>query len=118
VYSAAVQAMVNSLQHAGSAPEVSRWLTVRGVDPAGIEVEVGDTGSGFDYVDVPKERLGLRVSIVERVANAGGCVEIDSVIGEGTSITIRWPKADGAAETGTTGDGAIIGGGLEAGLTS
>ena len=118
VYSAAVQAMVNSLQHAGSAPEVSRWLTVRGVDPAGIEVEVGDTGSGFDYVDVPKERLGLRVSIVERVANAGGCVEIDSVIGEGTSITIRWPKADGAVETGTTGDGAIIGGGLEAGLTS
>ena len=100
VYSAAVQAMVNSLQHAGSAPEVSRWLTVRGVDPAGIEVEVGDTGTGFDYVDVPKERLGLRVSIVERVANAGGCVEIDSVIGEGTSITIRGPKAEGAPADG------------------
>jgi len=119
VYSAAVQAMVNSLQHAGSAPEVSRWLTVRGVDPAGIEVEVGDTGTGFDYVDVPKERLGLRVSIVERVANAGGCVEIDSVIGEGTSITIRWPKADGAAGTSAADDGAIIGGSaLEAGRAS
>jgi len=91
IYSAAVQAMVNSLQHAGSSPRVSRWLTIRGVDFAGIEVEVGDTGAGFAYTEVPKERLGLRVSIVERVANAGGCVEIDSVVDEGTVITIRWP---------------------------
>ena len=76
VYSAAVQAMVNSLQHAGQDPRVSRWVAVRGALPSGIEVEVGDTGAGFSFVDLPAERMGLRVSIVERVTNAGGAVEI------------------------------------------
>jgi signal transduction histidine kinase len=94
VYSAAVQAMVNSLQHAGQDPHVSRWLTIRGSGPGGIEVEVGDTGTGFSFIDLPAERMGLRVSIVERVTNAGGAVDIDSVIHEGTVISIRWPRPE------------------------
>jgi signal transduction histidine kinase len=93
VYSAAVQAMVNSLQHAGQDPRVSRWVTIRGAEPGGIEVEVGDTGVGFSFIDLPAERMGLRVSIVERVTNAGGAVEIDSAVQEGTVISIRWPRA-------------------------
>jgi len=97
VYSAAVQAMVNSLQHAGQEPRVSRWLAIRGVEPSGIEIEVGDTGAGFSFVDLPAERMGLRVSIVERVTNAGGSVEIDSAVDEGTVISIRWPKAPAAS---------------------
>jgi signal transduction histidine kinase len=92
VYSAAVQAMVNSMQHAGQDPHVRRWLTIRGAAPSGIEVEVGDTGAGFSFVDLPSERMGLRVSIVERVTNAGGAVDIDSAIHEGTVISIRWPR--------------------------
>ncbi len=91
VYSAAVQAMVNSLQHAGEG-DVKRWLSVSGVADDGIQVEVGDTGVGFAVDSVPVERLGLRVSIFERVANAGGLVEIDSAPGKGTIITIRWPN--------------------------
>jgi signal transduction histidine kinase len=91
VYSAAVQAMVNSLQHAGEG-DVKRWLAVSGVAEDGIQVDVGDTGAGFAVESVPVERLGLRVSIFERVANAGGRVEIDSAPGEGTIITIRWPN--------------------------
>jgi signal transduction histidine kinase len=94
VYSAAVQAMVNSLQHAGQDPHVSRWLTIRGAGPGGIEVEVGDTGMGFSFIDLPAERMGLRVSIVERVTNAGGSVDIDSAIDEGTVISIRWPRPE------------------------
>lgn len=91
VYSAAVQAMVNSLQHAGNAPALRRWLDVRGAEGGGIRIEVGDTGDGFDVDTVPAERLGLRVSIIERVANAGGSVTIDSGKGKGTVIGIRWP---------------------------
>jgi signal transduction histidine kinase len=91
VYSASVQAMVNSLQHAGPDQQVSRWLTIRGLAPAGIEIEVGDTGHGFEIPEVPRERLGLRISIVERIANAGGAADIDSALGEGTVVTIRWP---------------------------
>jgi hypothetical protein len=105
VYSAAVQAMVNSIQHAGHDARVSRWLTIRRLEPVGIEIEVGDTGAGFSFVDLPPERIGLRVSIVERVANAGGAVEIDSAVDEGTVIAIRWP-APGAAHApdGETAD--------------
>ena len=91
VYSAAVQAMVNSLQHAGSDASILRWVAIRGTGFGGIRVQIGDTGSGFLLGDVPVERLGLRVSILERVASAGGRVEIDSNPGEGTVIDIELP---------------------------
>jgi signal transduction histidine kinase len=94
VYSAAVQAMVNSLQHAGQSAGITRWLSIRGKASGGIQVDIGDTGSGFAVGTVPTERLGLRISIIERVANAGGTVEIDSSIGEGTVISIHWPSPD------------------------
>ncbi len=95
VYSASVQAMVNSLQHAGSERSVSRWLSIRGKESGGIQVEIGDTGAGFDTGAVPSERLGLRVSILERIANAGGAVDIDSALGQGTVISIHWPDPVG-----------------------
>jgi signal transduction histidine kinase len=94
VYSAAVQAMVNSLQHAGTGDSVERWLSVSGTGTGGLEVQVGDTGAGFDPDDVHVGRLGLRVSILERVTNAGGSVRIDSSPGSGTIITILWPATD------------------------
>lgn len=105
VYSAAVQAMMNSLQHAGVG--VKRWVAVRGVPKGGLEVVVGDTGQGFRLAEVPDERLGVRVSIIERVANAGGRAVIQSAPGEGTIVSIRWPHlaavdpAEAAAQTGT-----------------
>jgi signal transduction histidine kinase len=103
VYSAAVQAMVNSLQHAGQGPEVMRWLSIRGKQYGGIQVNIGDTGVGFNTHAVPTERLGLRVSILERVANAGGVVEIESAEGEGTVISIHWPDpVSGAPEQDRT----------------
>ncbi|CAN5281028.1 hypothetical protein BH09ACT5_BH09ACT5_23800 [soil metagenome] len=92
IYSASVQAMVNSLQHAGE-DNVSRWVAVRGVAPGGIEVVVGDTGAGFDMSE-PSERLGVRVSILERISNAGGRATVESAPGEGTVVSIRWPHAN------------------------
>jgi signal transduction histidine kinase len=64
----------------------------------GLEVQVGDTGVGFDPSAVQVGRLGLRVSIVERVTNAGGAVHIDSGPGRGTVITIVWPAPAAAEE--------------------
>jgi len=106
LYSAAVQSMVNSTQHAGSGPEVDRWVRVRSAPGSGIVVIVGDTGRGFDRRLVPTARIGLRISIVERVSSAGGHVDVVSRPGEGTVITIRWPAAaasspDAARERGT-----------------
>jgi signal transduction histidine kinase len=81
--------MVNSLQHAGS--DVDRWVVVRGSEDGSVEVQIGDRGVGFDPATVPTERLGVRVSILERVASAGGRAEITSGPGEGTVVTLRWP---------------------------
>jgi hypothetical protein len=94
LYSAAVQAMVNSLQHAGAAASVSRWLTISGEGQYGLNIEIGDTGVGFDVETVPTERLGLRVSILERVANAGGRVDIAARPGSGTVIKISRPDLE------------------------
>ena len=91
IYSASVQAMVNSLQHAGEG-EVARWVSVRGVAPGGIEIVVGDHGAGFDTSE-SSERLGVRVSILERISNAGGRATVQSAPGEGTVVSIRWPHA-------------------------
>ena len=89
MYSAAVQGMVNSLQHAG--PGVRRWVEVRGLGHGAIQVQVGDAGAGFDIATVPTERLGVRVSIIERMSSAGGHAEVGSTPGEGTTVTLRWP---------------------------
>jgi signal transduction histidine kinase len=94
VYSAAVQAIVNSIQHAGSDHSIERWLSIQAVRPGGILVEIGDKGEGFDIAAIPNERLGVRVSIIERVANAGGHADIQSAPGKGTRVTIRWAPSD------------------------
>ena len=89
VVAASVQAIVNSVQHAPAA--TARWVSVRGLRPLGVEVRIGDDGPGFDPAGIPRERLGLRLSILERVANAGGVATVASQAGTGTVVTIRWP---------------------------
>lgn len=97
IYSASIQAMVNSLQHSGGSDGTTHWVSIATLGSGDLLIEVGDTGQGFDVSEVPIARLGLRVSIIERVANAGGAVDVDSVIGEGTAIRIRWPRPVGWA---------------------
>jgi signal transduction histidine kinase len=90
IVSAAVQALVNSSQHAGPGT-VRRWVALERTGDAGVLVEIGDDGAGFDPGAVPEERLGVRVSIIERVANAGGRACIDSRPGAGTVVRVMWP---------------------------
>ncbi|WP_137767690.1 sensor histidine kinase [Curtobacterium sp. SGAir0471] len=86
--SAALQASVNSVQHAGG-PEVERWVRVeqRG---ASVHVEVGDDGAGFDLGAVPAARLGVRRSIIERVQAVGGTAVVASNPGAGTRVRLEW----------------------------
>ncbi|HEY4226625.1 MAG TPA: ATP-binding protein [Pseudolysinimonas sp.] len=91
VRAAALQAAVNSVNHAGDG--VTRTMRMTAYH-AGIQIVVADDGRGFDPSQVASERLGLRVSIQERVANVGGTAEVESAPGAGTTVVIRWP-ADG-----------------------
>jgi signal transduction histidine kinase len=51
-----------------------------------------DNGRGFRVARIPKNRLGVRLSIIGRVESIGGVVHIDSRIGVGTTIVIEWGK--------------------------
>lgn len=84
---AATQAVANAVQHAGAA-----GLTVRLCgDVAGVKIVVSDTGEGFDPDAVPVDRLGIRASIVARVAAVAGHADIASDAG-GTVVTISWEQ--------------------------
>jgi signal transduction histidine kinase len=86
--SAAVQAAVNSVNHAGEG--VTRTVRMTAWQ-GGIQIVVADDGKGFDPRLVPAERLGVRGSIIERMANVGGRAEVQSAPGAGTTVIIRWP---------------------------
>jgi two-component sensor histidine kinase len=111
IVSAATQAMMNSVQHAGESPRVKRWVSIKGMRPGGIQVEVGDNGSGFDAEAVPTERLGVRVSIVERVGNAGGHAKVVSAPHRGATITVQWPASKSTAKVAEHPEDGILSGG-------
>lgn len=88
IYWATVQAMVNSVEHAGST--ATRELSIEGTASGGVCIIVSDDGIGFDPTQVAEERLGLKVSIIERVAGVGGRTTVLARPGEGAVIRIDW----------------------------
>jgi signal transduction histidine kinase len=72
---------------------------VFGAHGGAVEIEVGDAGSGFDPASVPDDRLGVRRSIIERTANAGGHAEVRSTIGRGTVVVLSWPAVEAGGDS-------------------
>lgn len=85
---ASCEALRNSLHHAGA--EVTRAVDARLCGDT-VEVHVSDDGPGFEVSAVPEARLGVRDSILGRVHGVGGEAAIDSRVGGGTKVSIRWP---------------------------
>lgn len=99
LYAASVQAIVNSIQHAGEPGDrVARSVRMNSNLLGGCVIEIADSGVGFDPASVPSERLGLRISIRERVAVAGGVVHVRTGPGRGTTILIEWPLSESGAD--------------------
>jgi signal transduction histidine kinase len=87
---AATQAVANGLEHAegrGLAVTVRAYRA-----PTRVEIEVRDAGGGFDLGAVPDDRLGIRASIIARVAAVGGTAEIASD-SAGTRVDLVWEDA-------------------------
>jgi signal transduction histidine kinase len=94
---AATQAMQNSIQHAGPGP-VDRSVVVSGAGEPTVEITIEDDGQGFDPGSVEPGRLGVRVSIIERMTSIGGRAVVDSAPGRGTAVRLSWsPRDEGAA---------------------
>ena len=105
------QILLNLLSNAVkfTGPEGTVTIGARRADDGGLALTVADTGSGIAAADLPhifepfryrsnalitrgKEGTGLGLSICKRLTELhGGAIEIDSEIGHGTTVTVRFP---------------------------
>ncbi|WP_152650512.1 sensor histidine kinase [Demequina aurantiaca] len=90
---ALAEAIRNSAQYAGLGDEVvSREVHVDVTD-TGAAVSVRDSGRGFSPRAVGPRRLGIRVSIVERMKSIpGGDATVTSRPGAGTTVELTWRR--------------------------
>jgi signal transduction histidine kinase len=85
--SALAQCLMNVHLHSGqNAVEVV-------ILPAGenIAVTIIDGGQGFDVESVPEDRMGLKLSVRDRVEQSGGLVRVWSNEGQGTAVMLQLP---------------------------
>lgn len=94
---ATLEAVRNSLRHAGDDAVVTRTVTLTS-DACGITVEVNDNGRGFDPAAAGRGRHGVSGSIIARMQDVGGRATVDSAPGEGACITLRWRPNLGSAD--------------------
>lgn len=88
---AATQAVANAIEHAEGR---GLAIAVHGfAQPAGVQIDVRDTGDGFVVDEVADDRLGIRGSIIARVAAVGGTSHIDSGHG-GTNVRLEWREGE------------------------
>jgi hypothetical protein len=92
---AMLQAVTNSVRHAGA--DAERAAVAVRLPGGGVRVTVSDDGVGFDTAGVSAERLGVRVSVLERTVLAGGSADVVSAPGEGTVVTLEWRPGAAAA---------------------
>jgi signal transduction histidine kinase len=90
VSEATIQSVTNSVQHAGTVSK--RELFLRG-SARGFKVVIKDNGRGFRPSRIPKNRLGVRLSVIGRVESVGGRVFFDTKPGEGTSVILEWNRS-------------------------
>ena len=86
---AARQAIGNAVAHASGR---GLAIVVEGHGETGLTVKVSDTGGGFDPADVRPDRLGIRASILARMAAVGGVATVESDR-RGTVVTLGWSQS-------------------------
>jgi signal transduction histidine kinase len=89
------EAAHNAARHSG-APEVSVYVEV---EPDKVTAFVRDRGKGFELAKVEPGRLGVRESIIGRMARHGGRAEVHSRPGEGTEIMVEVARARSGPRT-------------------
>ena len=82
---AAREAMVNAAKHSG-AEKIDVYAEV---DEEFVEVFVRDRGHGFDVDAVADDRMGVKGSIIDRMARHGGSATIRSGPSDGTEVRLE-----------------------------
>ncbi|MDO4252243.1 MAG: ATP-binding protein [Rothia sp. (in: high G+C Gram-positive bacteria)] len=97
---AVTEAVSNSARHSGSRTtqisvrtEMRRPLGSLRSDDARphIYCTVSDRGQGFNMNNIDLRRMGVRVSMIRSMAEAGGKVTIKSAPERGTVVIVQWP---------------------------
>ncbi|WP_160097514.1 sensor histidine kinase [Rhodococcus sp. T7] len=89
---ALAEALRNSLRHAGAGAHRN---VIVALGPGRLSVIVSDTGKGFDISSVPAHRLGLAVSILDRMNHLpGGSATVESRPKIGTRIELTWAGSE------------------------
>jgi signal transduction histidine kinase len=89
VYHIAREGIMNALKHADPT-EVSVTVAAEGED---IVLRLRDNGNGFDAgAPGPEGHYGMAM-MRERAKVGGGSFEVESAVGDGTTITVRFPIA-------------------------
>lgn len=81
------EALANAAKHAGITT-ISLYVEV---EPERVMAFVCDRGQEFTPEAVPRDRQGLRGSVIGRVQRHGGEVDIRSAIGDGTEVRLTMP---------------------------
>jgi signal transduction histidine kinase len=95
VYFCCVECLQNAAKHAGDGASVTITLSE---SDRGLEFCVEDDGAGFDPATVARGS-GL-TNLADRVAAAGGTLQIDSRPGQGTRVTGCVPAAQNIVPSG------------------
>lgn len=86
---AARQALGNAVTHAQGR---GLHIVAEGRGDEGISVTISDNGPGFDVETIGADRLGIRASILARMAGVAGTAHIESSE-LGTTVTLGWARA-------------------------
>ena len=86
---AARQAIGNAVTHANGR---GLHIVAEGHGDEGIAVTISDRGPGFNVDTIGPDRLGIRASILARMAGVAGTAEIVSDH-EGTTVTLGWERS-------------------------
>ena len=90
--SALAQCLTNVQLHSGQT-SVEVVILAAGEN---IAVTVIDGGVGFNQEAVPEDRMGIKLSVRNRIESAGGSVRIWTSEGQGTAVMLQLPLAGGA----------------------
>jgi signal transduction histidine kinase len=86
------EALINAVRH--GAPPVSAYVEV---GSERVEAFVRDHGPGFDIDDVPRDRLGVRKSILGRMSRNGGTAALRR-LEHGTEVCLSLPVSIAGAQ--------------------
>lgn len=90
---ATVEALRNSVAHASPDSTAVRRVVHLRLSAEGVDITITDDGRGFDLGRVPKNRLGIVVSILGRInALPGAHATVWSRPGEGTRVSVGWQE--------------------------